>query len=202
MIKRLSCILFLAVLLAGCSNSVKTAISERYGAHSPKTVAVAPVVWQAEGESKDAGNTFRTMTAEKLKELNYRVVPLSAVDDTYVKLGSSYMAARNPSELAALFGADAVLFIKIKQWNIDRFVTYASLKVEADYELYSATGERLWRAGYSTRDADLRLDIKSMEYAIIKAYEPKVQRFVDAIFTTLPQANTRSDERTFFQWLP
>lgn len=202
MIKRLSCLFFLAVLLAGCSNSVKTTLSERYRAYSPKTVAVAPVVWEAEGESKDAANTFRTMTAEKLKELNYRVVPLSAIDDTYLKLGSSNMAAKAPSELATLLGSDAVLFIKIRQWNIDRFVTYASLTVEADYELYSASGERLWMAGYSTRDADLRLDKKSMEYAIIKAYEPKVQRFVDAIFTTLPQANDRPDERTFFQWLP
>lgn len=202
MIKRLSCLFFLAVLLAGCSNSVKTTLSERYRAYSPKTVAVAPVVWKAEGESNDAANTFRMMTAEKLKELNYRVVPLSAIDDTYLKLGSAAMTAKNPSELAALLGADAVLFIKIQQWNIDRFVTYASLKVEADYELYSATGERLWRAGYSTRDADLRLDRKSMEYAIIKAYEPKVQRFVDAIFTTLPQANAETNERTFFQWLP
>lgn len=201
MIKRLSALFLIALFLTGCSNAVKTTLSERYGMNSPGTVAVAPVVWEAGVESRDAAGTFREMTAGKLKELNYRAVPLESIDKRYAELGAS-AATKSPAELAKLLGADAVLFIKIREWTISRFVTYASLTIEADYELYSATGERLWSAGYSTRDADLRLDKKSMEYAIIKAYEPKVQRFVDAVFTTLPGASARSGERTFFKWLP
>ncbi|MBI5586963.1 MAG: DUF799 family lipoprotein [Deltaproteobacteria bacterium] len=202
MIKRLLPLFMLLAFLTGCANAVRTDLSERYAANSPRTVAVVPVFWQADAENKEVGYTFRMMTVEKLKDLNYRVVPPAAVDDTYIKLGSSSMAGKSPAELAGLLNADAVLFIKIKTWNIDRFVTYASLKVEAAYELYSATGERLWQAEYATKDADLRLDRKSMEYAIIKAYEPKVQRFVDAIFSTLPQAQAQTNARSFFQWLP
>lgn len=202
MIKRLLPLFMLLAFLSGCANAVRTTLSERYAANSPGTVAVVPVFWQADAEGKEVGYTFRMMTVEKLKDLNYRVVPPAAVDDAYIKLGSSSMAGKSPAELAALLNADAVLFIRIKTWTVDRFVTYASLKVEAAYELYSATGERLWKAEYATRDADLRLDRKSMEYAIIKAYEPKVQRFVDAIFSTLPQAQARTNARSFFKWLP
>lgn len=201
MIKRLSALFLLAVLLAGCSSAVKTTLSERYGMSSPGTVAVAPVVWEAGEENRDVAFTFRTMTAGKLEELNYRAVPLGSVDRAYAKLGAG-ASSKSPAELAMLLNADAVLFIKIREWTVSRFLTYASLTVEADYELYAASGERLWSAGYSTRDADLRLDKKSMEYAIIKAYEPKVQRFVDAVFTTLPVARASSGERTFFKWLP
>ncbi len=201
MIKRLSALLLLVLLAAGCSNAVKTTISDRYTASQPRSIAVAPVVWSGGVEDKGVAETFRTMTAEKLKELGYGVVSPEDVDAAFGKLGPA-AASKTPAELAVLAGTDAVLFIKIREWDISRFVTYASLKVKADYELYSATGERLWTANYSISDADLRLDRSSMEYAIIKAYEPKVQRFVDAVFTTLPKAQARSNARTFFQWLP
>ena len=201
MIKRLSALLLLVLLAAGCSNAVHTTLSDRFTVAQPRTVAVAPVVWTDGDEDKGVSNAFRTMTAQKLKELNYGVLAAGDVDAAFGKLGAA-AALKTPAELASLTGADAVLFIKIREWNISRFVTYASLKVEADYELYSAGGVKLWTANYSISDADLRLDRTSMEYAIIKAYEPKVQRFVDAVFTTLPKAQTRADARTFFQWLP
>jgi len=202
MIKRLAAIFFLASFLAGCSNAVTTTISDRYMTYQPRTIAVLPVVWTGESvKNKGVSETFRLMSSAKLKELNYGVSDPGVVDAAYEKLGQS-AASTAPEKLAAVTGSDAVLYIKIRQWDVSRFVTYASLTVEADYELYSASGERLWQARYSTRDADLRLDKKSLEYAIITAYEPKVQRFVDAVFTTLPGYSGRTQARTFFQWLP
>jgi hypothetical protein len=42
-----------------------------------------------------------------------------------------------------------------------------------------------------------------MELAVQKIYEPRIQRFVDAVFTTLPPGEAKAGQRkTYFQWLP
>lgn len=203
MIKRILAALVL-VVIAGCGNTVKTTLSERYGAARPLKVAVLPVVWeeQAADEANEVSYLFRTMTSQKLLSKNYRVIALEEIDEAFLKQGKAAFFARKPEEIAKSLGADAVLYTKVTQWDKSAFITYISLDIEALYEMYSASGERLWDAEYVTEEADITLDTSSAEYAVLKAYEPRVQRFVDIVFTTLPDSEATGQTRKFFQWLP
>lgn len=189
------------VFLAGCATVVDTTLSERYGQMRPYRIAVAPVIWEGWGdEFKDASRLFRTMTAEKLRAMNYDALPLEEIDRVYPD--SASLKTADAAHVAAALGADAVLYIHLTQWDSSELLTYASLKVAATYEMYYKDGGRLWQASYHTKEADIRLDTPSMELALLKAFEPRVQRFVDVIFTALPQGQPPSKDERFFQWLP
>lgn len=203
MMKKIIPVMLLVTLLAGCGSAVRHTTSDRFSQIGPYTVAVLPVSWDAPGpDDKDVRYLMRTMTLEKLRSMDYRVIAPEEIDDKFLKLGSAAFKGKSPKELAPLFNADSILYIRVVQWETDRFVTYAALKVKVVFELYSVDGTRLWNAESSVKDADLRLDSKSMEYAIIKVYEPKVQRFVDMVFSTLPKAEPPRETKTYFQWLP
>ena len=187
--------------LAGCTTVVNTNLSEKYSQVRPYRVAVAPVIWEGWGdEDKDASRLFRTMTAEKLRNMNYDSIPLEQIDRAYPD--SASLKAADAASVARSLDADAVLYIHLTQWDSSELLTYASLKMAATYEMYYKDGGRLWQASYHTKEADIRLDTPSMELALLKAFEPRVQRFVDVIFTALPQGQAPSKDERFFQWLP
>ncbi|MEE8575497.1 MAG: hypothetical protein V3T30_08805 [Thermodesulfobacteriota bacterium] len=124
------------------------------------------------------------------------------VDDIAVKLGSKRVAQMAPEKACALFKTDAVLYSSLTEWDVDRFVNYASLKVGAKFSLYAKDGTKLWSADYVTTERDARFDKTQMELAIIKAFEPRVQRIVDAIFYTLPPVKIKNEKKRFYNWLP
>lgn len=186
-------VLFMA---AGCMNAVKSSVSPIYGQAAPATIAIMPVDWSeakaAGGGDEKIGRMFRKVASERLRDMNYNVIAVEAVDEEYKKAGGG---------LTGL--ADAFLYIRIKDWDTDRLSTYASLKIKASFELYSANGTRLWDAEYATSESDLMQDKSSLEYAVIDIYEPRVQRLVDAILSTLPQgAAQKAAKKSFFNWLP
>ncbi len=205
MIKKIIGAFIPLILVTGCATPIQYTVYDQYLRIRPHSIAILPVEWNDadDNEAKDVSYLLRTMTREKLNSMNYRTVPFEEIDEKYLKQGRSWFSGKRPEEIARFFNSDAVLYIRVGEWNKIRFVNYASLKVQASFELYSARGTRLWQAEYKDRDMDLRLDTKSMEFAIIKAYEPKVQRLVDASFITLPQGEGRKEAtQTFFQWLP
>ncbi|MBI5642391.1 MAG: hypothetical protein HY954_02835 [Deltaproteobacteria bacterium] len=199
MIKKLISIAILLVLAGGCGNSVKNTMSPGYNQSKPATVAIMPVIWNNPGEKEDdeIAFLFRKMTSNALLQKNYRTLALDAVDS---KLKENRASGVNDS---TDISADSFLYIRIKEWDKDRLSAYASLIMKASFELYSANGTRLWTAEYSTKEFDLSLDKKTIEYGVFGAYEPRVERFVEAVLSTLPQGEApKKAEKTFFQWLP
>jgi hypothetical protein len=200
MITKRAIILFLSAAVFGCSNIPIYTISENYSSLAPNTVVVLPV-W---GDVEDANvrRLFRTMALARLNSLNYSVLALEEVDEKYLKLGSGRFKDMNPGEVSRFFGADAVLYTRITKWEEKLLVTYASLEIGAGFELYSADGTMLWKAHYSTSEYDIKFDKSSMELAVIMVYEPRIQRVVDAVFSTLPSGLKPKEEKRFFDWLP
>ncbi len=202
MIRKIAGLLILVLVLAGCGSPIQYVVSDQYSRIRPRAVAVLPVEWGAEVNAETEGISLllRTMASEKLRSMNYGTIPL---EETNAKVGKT-LTGKDPVELSRLLNADAVLYIGVDEWKKTEFVTYASLNVKTRFELYSSRGTRLWAAEYHDRDMDLRLDTSSMEFAVIKAYEPKMQRLVDSSFATLPQGTvaTRDKKETYFQWLP
>jgi hypothetical protein len=193
-------LLFLIAAVFGCSNAATYTVAEDYGSLSPRTVVVLPV----DGVEEDATvrRLFRTMASAKLRSLNYAVLDLEQVDEKYLKLGSGRFRDMDPAEVSRFFDADAVLYTRIIEWEEKFLVTYASLRIGAGFELYSADGKRLWESAYTTKESDIKFDKTSVEFSVIKVYEPRVQRVVDAVFATLPQGLERKEEKRFFDWLP
>ncbi len=202
MTKKIAGFFILLFILAGCGTPIQYTVSDQYLRIRPHTIAILPVEWMAADNKEANGISYllRTMTREKLKSMNYQTISLEEIDGKYGKTA----AGKSPVEIARLLNADAVLYIGVEEWKKTEFVTYASLNVKTRFELYSARGTRLWEAEYHDREMDLRLDTKPMEFAVIKAYEPKMQRLVDSSLTTLPQgdATPRQTKETYFQWLP
>lgn len=200
--KRLLFALALAMLVAGCGSTVRHTVSPEYAVLLPKKVAVLPLVWEcrAAHEAESISLLFRKFSAEKLGMLDYATVSL---DEVNAAGGPGWFDKLAPHEVATILNADSVLYIRVTDWDSDDFATYRSLKISAVFELHSAAGKRLWTAGFTTKESDFGFDREPMVLALHKAYETRVQRFVDAVFSTLPPGETRASQRkTYFQWLP
>lgn len=195
--------ILLALLLGGCGPAVRHVVSSEYAKAAPRKVAVLPVIWERRpaSDAEDISRLFRAMSAGKLARLNYRAVPLEEFEKG--GQGAEDWAARSPNEAAALLGADSLLYIRVNDWNENSFLPYASLSIDASFELRSSSGLLLWQADYKSKESDLNIDRAPMHLAMYKAYEPRVQRFVDAVFSTLPPGQGEERARkTYFKWLP
>ena len=193
--------MLLLTLMAGCGHAVKHTVSTEYYRLKPHTVALLPVVWK--GDAKEAENSevslvFNDMLVEKVRSLGYAV---TVVDEDDARAADA--AATPPAELARRLGVETVMYSHITGWDTDQLVTYAALTLKARFNLYSANGEELWKAEHVSKKFDLRLDKKPMEIAVIDAWEPKVQRFIDIVFATLPRSEApASAQEKYFDWLP
>ncbi len=189
-------------MLAGCGSPIEFVVSNQYDSLRPRTIAVLPVKWHAgaDHDRDNISNLLRTMTRDRLISMNYRVIPLDLVD----REAGGEAAREGPTAIARLLGADAVLYIGVEKWDKMKISDFASLDIKTRFELYSARGTRLWAADYRDKDMDFRFDPKPMDFAVIKAYEPKLQRLVDSAFDTLPNGAvvTKAAKKTYFQWLP
>lgn len=202
-----ACLILFAGFFLGCARDVSSTLSPDWASARPYTVAVMPIEWKAFGaatekEKSDVSYVFRVMTRDRLKAMNYSTVPLERIDEEYLKLGSARFSKMKPREAAALFNADAVLYVRVTTWDTDRLATYASLKMAASFDIHSQRGTLLWSASHTTKESDLRLDTAPLELAVIKAYEPRVQRFISAVFSKLPVGEEPAAKRSFYNWLP
>jgi len=48
-------------------------------------------------------------------------------------------------QIAALFGADAVLYVTIKQWDAQYVVISTTVTVDFDYRMVSKNGQEIWK---------------------------------------------------------
>ncbi len=194
--------LLLGLALSGCTSTIKHTVSDSFRVYNPYTVAILPVDWPTDlddpaiGRDGDVGRLLRIMTFEKIEAMNYKPLALEEVD------GKLPPTPSRPVEIADLTGADAVLYTSVTEWKGDIVLRYAYLKVAARFELYSRDGKLLWRVEHEAKESDIRLEKKTLEMAVLKVYEPSMQRFVDVVFSTLPTGAARAEEKTFFKWLP
>lgn len=83
-----------------------------------------------------------------LAERGYYVFPVYTVKTVLEQEGlyePERIFEQAPSELAGLFGADAVLYVTIRQWDAKYVILSTVVTVDFDYVLKSKTGEVLWK---------------------------------------------------------
>jgi len=138
---------FLA-LLSGCAiQPAKTDLSAFY-AHKPRSIVVVPVVNDTTEIS--ASPVFVSTITQPLAERGYYVFPVYLTDLVLQDFGlaeAGHIHQLPPQRLFELFGADAALFITIKDWSSKYILLASTVAVEMDYELKDTrTGTVLWQA--------------------------------------------------------
>ena len=129
-------IIFIAILLStGCVTQEAYDYSA-FRAADPKSILVVPVVNNT--MNVDAPDYFLTTTSEPVAERGFYVYPVNLVKKLMELDGLSdanLVHNADPTRLASLFGADAVLYITIDRWDAQYLLVSTTVTVEFSYIL-------------------------------------------------------------------
>lgn len=132
-------------LLSGCATVPPKDYTEFRRSH-PRSILVLPPL----NETADASATYSvfTTTTRPLAEQGYYVLPLALVDQMLKENGLTVPADMHQAPLGKLhevFGADAVLYIKVESYGTKYVVISSTTVVKAQAKLVDCkTGVLLW----------------------------------------------------------
>ncbi|MBN3079163.1 DUF799 domain-containing protein [Pectobacterium polaris] len=139
------CGLVFALVLTGCAKPVPydyTAFKQS----KPKSILVLPPV----NHSPDvkASYSLLSQVTYPLAESGYYVFPVAVVDETFKQNGlstASDIHALSTAKLQQIFGADAALYLDVKEYGTSYIVINSETRVSADARLVDLrTGKLLW----------------------------------------------------------
>lgn len=136
--------------LSGCMAPVTESHYDysAFRAASPRSILVVPVVNNS--IDVDAASYFLSAISKPVAERGYYVFPVNMVKRVMEADGLSdadMVHHADPTRLAALFGADSVLYISIERWDAKYAVLSTSVTVEFYYQLKDGhTGQTLWES--------------------------------------------------------
>lgn len=147
MIKKLKLIAFLAAVLAfsGCATN-KPYDYSLYKKSDPKSILILP----PKNLSPDVKATysFYTHTQNPLAEAGYYVLPITLVDEAFKSNGLTApddIHGLAIHKLHQIFGADAALYIDVKDYGTKYLVVTSASIVSAEAKLVDLkTGQLLW----------------------------------------------------------
>ncbi len=136
-------------LLSACGPKYITkgeAFPQMYEYH-PVSILVLPPI--NETTAADAKEYYSTTIAEPLTYSGYYIYPLEVTSDILKGEGiydAELLLDMPPQKFKEVFGADAVLYIKILKWDTSYYVIGGNVTVSVDFLLRSTeTGEDLWK---------------------------------------------------------
>lgn len=137
-------------LLSGCATPAKYDYSE-FRSSRPASILVLPPL----NSSPEVGASYSMLsqTTWPLAESGYYVLPVTLVDEAFKQNGLDSAAEIHQlpvKRLREIFGADAALYIEIKQYGTSYAVIASETRVTAEGHLVDLkTGKTLW-AGSAT----------------------------------------------------
>lgn len=136
----------LMVLLSGCAAAPKKDYTLFHSA-APRSMLVIPVVNRS--VDVDAPNYFLSTLAVPIAEHGYYVFPVNMVKRILEDDGlsdSDLVHGASTDRLAALFGADAVVYVTIERWDARYLIFNTKLTVGLNYVIKDGkTGDVLWQ---------------------------------------------------------
>lgn len=146
--KKITYLILLSLLfcLTGCEGPAP--IDYRaYVKHMPRSILVLPPV--NESAQVKASDAFLSTVTRLIAEKGYYVFPVALVDQHMKENGVTVpgeMHAINPRKFKEIYGADAVLYIDIKEWTTTYIVIDSTTTVTLTYRLTdTATGTDIWK---------------------------------------------------------
>ena len=148
------------ILLTGCVASIPKKDYTKFRTEDPRSILIVPVVNRS--VDVDAPDYFLSTATLPPAERGYYIFPVNLVKRLLEDDGLSdadLVHSADPTRVAELFGADAVLYISILQWNAKYLVLSTTVTVQFAYSLKSGkTGETLWEHAetmvYSSQQQD------------------------------------------------
>lgn len=139
-------LLMLAVLAAACASPGSRRDFSKLVAADPRALLVVPAVNKS--MDLEAADFFLSTLPVPLAERGYYVFPVNLVKRLLEDEGMADAAmvhAADTGRLCRMFGADAVLYPTVEQWNAKFMVIATKVEVAFSYELKDcATGDVLW----------------------------------------------------------
>ncbi len=136
-----------AVLIAAVSGCVAPADYTNFRAHRPRSILVPPPL----NESTDTAATYGYLStvSRPISEMGYYVFPVTVIDQFFKENGmpTAYEMHQAPlNKIEEIFGADAVLYTKVKQYGTKYVVISSTTIVEVEAKLVDVkTGTTLWQ---------------------------------------------------------
>lgn len=137
------------ILLAGCTTPVQEKGFDytAFRSADPRSILIVPVVNNT--VDVDASDYFLSAISQPVAERGYYVFPVNMVKRVMEEDGLSdanMVHSADPTRLAELFGADAVLYVSVERWDAQYAVLVTTVTVEFSYVLKDGhTGMELWR---------------------------------------------------------
>lgn len=179
---RLLTAIVLLLSLAACATQPKPDYS-KFFEHHPRSIVVVPPINKT--TAVDAPPLFSTTVTRAFAERGYYVFPVFLTGDILNDMGLSdegVLVQLQPQRFKETFGADAVLFVTIKQWATTYVLLASSVTVEAHYKLVDThSGEVLWEKAQlvvqqSGGGGLLEMVIHAALTALIVDYRPLAQQ--------------------------
>lgn len=132
-------------LLTGCvAQPVKQDLSAFYSA-APRSILVVPTVNKS--LDVEAPNFLLSTLSVPLAEKGYYVFPVNTVKFVLEQEGfyeGESIHQQPPGSLAKLFGADAVLYVTINNWDAKYSFLSTVVTVDFDYRMVDRNGVDIW----------------------------------------------------------
>lgn len=148
-IKLVSFLAIMALGLSGCANNFVTkeeAFPKMYQA-KPVSILVVPAINNS--TAAEAPDYYSTTIAEPLTRMGYYVLPIEVTNRLIQEQGivdGAQLANVDVGLFQSMYGADAVMFVSINQWDTSYYVIGGNVTVGIAYKLVSTTSkEVLWQ---------------------------------------------------------
>lgn len=134
------------LLLAGCVSPPPPYDYGPYLAHMPRSILVIPPLNEA--PEVDASYSFLSVISAPIAERGYYVFPVAVVDELMKQNGCptpGEMHQIPPEKLREVFGADAVLYLTVKDWGTAYRILDSATTVSVTGRLVDLrTGDEFW----------------------------------------------------------
>jgi hypothetical protein len=152
---RLAALLSVGLLLAGCQ-TVKPYDYTNFRAHPPRSILVLPPLNESTAIEGTYG--YLTTVTRPVSERGYYVFPVAVVDQFMKDNGlptASEMQQAPLAKIAEITGADAVLFLDLKQYGAHYQILSSTVVVEVAAKLVDTrTGILLWEGHGTAQQAN------------------------------------------------
>lgn len=149
--------LMFTLVLTGCAGNKKQAPDNAaFRESKPRSILVLP----PQNDSPDVKGSYGFLSASTLPlaEAGYYVFPVAVVNETFKQNGMvnpGEISAVPLSKLREIFGADAVMYITVKQYGTSYQVVNSDTRVTATARLVDLrSGKQLWSGGATASSND------------------------------------------------